>query len=176
MGTIASSMLTIPDMLILSLESAVPPIVGRCVGAGNPKDAKRMTFVCVGIAMTLGGGFLLISAPFYPILVKSYSPTPEMISMIPILYFSHGIMRCLFGPTSTSAAAALRASGDASYATIGAMVSMWCVKIVLGYILGIYLGGGILGLWIAGYAEWVVRSIFFVSRIHSKHWCKKKLV
>jgi Na+-driven multidrug efflux pump len=46
----------------------------------------------------------------------------------------------------------------------------------MGYILGIVLGYGIIGVWAAMIAEWVIRGSIFMWRFNGDKWYKHKLV
>lgn len=70
----------------------------------------------------------------------------------------------------------LRASGDAKFPFIVGAIFMWGVSLPVGYILGIKLGYGILGVWIGFcFDEWA-RAIANTLRWKSKKWQSKRLV
>ena len=49
------------------------------------------------------------------------------------------------------------------------MLSMWLFRVVLGYILGIILRFGIIGVWLAMDCEWGVRGAFLFIAIAAKN-------
>jgi putative MATE family efflux protein len=66
----------------------------------------------------------------------------------------------------------LKSAGDVRFPVIIGMISMWGIATVLSYVLGISLGFGLLGVWIAqGTDEWF-RGIFALRRWLSKPWDK----
>jgi len=71
---------------------------------------------------------------------------------------------------------ALRAAGDSKFTSIASLLSMWLLRVILGYILGITLGFGITGVWVAMIVEWGVRGIIFGWRFKGKKWYAHKLV
>jgi len=71
---------------------------------------------------------------------------------------------------------ALRAAGDAKFTSLVSMLSMWLFRVVLGYILGIVLGMGILGVWLAMNAEWAIRGAVFIWRFTGRKWYRHKLI
>ena len=71
---------------------------------------------------------------------------------------------------------ALRASNDAKFTMIVSATSMWIFRFCFSYVIGRYMGYGLLGVWIAMFIDWIVRSIFFIWRYHSGKWMNKQLV
>jgi Na+-driven multidrug efflux pump len=64
----------------------------------------------------------------------------------------------------------LRAAGDAKFTSITALLSMWLVRVTLGYALGITFGFGINGIWFAMVFEWFVRGSIFIKRLMGARW------
>ena len=71
---------------------------------------------------------------------------------------------------------ALRAAGDARFTMHVGILSMFIMRLLGGYILGIRLGMGVIGVWYAMFADWVVRIICFVWRYRSGEWMKYRVV
>jgi Na+-driven multidrug efflux pump len=71
---------------------------------------------------------------------------------------------------------ALRAAGDAKFTSVASLVSMWLFRIVMGYVFGVTLGFGVIGVWAAMVAEWGVRALIFTLRLRGDKWYKHKLV
>ena len=67
---------------------------------------------------------------------------------------------------------ALRAANDARFTMVISIASMFLFRIVLSYVLGRYLGLGLLGVWAAMVCDWIVRSLFFFARILTGQWLK----
>ncbi|OCA83238.1 MATE family efflux transporter [Bacillus sp. FJAT-27225] len=71
---------------------------------------------------------------------------------------------------------ALRAAGDVNFPVKMAVLSMWIISVPLGYFLGITLGFGLTGIWIAFiFDEWF-RGIVMYFRWKSRVWEKKSFV
>ena len=45
------------------------------------------------------------------------------------------------------------------------MLSMWGCRVVVGYVLGIMLGWGVVGVWMGMFADWAVRAVLFYWRM-----------
>ena len=114
--------------------------------------------------------------PFLPWIVKLFSPPQEIGHTI---YFTT-IMTVAASPflwsTSFIIPSALRAAGDSRFTSIASMLSMWLFRVVLGYILGIVLPFGVVGVWAAMVCEWGVRSLIFQLRRRGDKWYAHRLV
>ncbi|UYZ21209.1 MATE family efflux transporter [Mesobacillus jeotgali] len=70
----------------------------------------------------------------------------------------------------------LRAAGDAVFPVKMALVSMWGISVPLAYFLGITMGFGLSGIWIAFIVDEWFRGIIMYIRWRSRVWEKKVLV
>jgi len=148
-------------------------LVGQMVGRGEyDKIKKTILFtVAVGAAM-----FTVLCAALFPmvgLIAQAFNAGPESAEvLIPLLQTSF-IMTTLFWAPAFITPAALRATGDVKYTMYVGILSMWGLRIVLGYILGIVMDFGLMGVWYAMFADWVVRMIFFQHRLISGKWMAK---
>ncbi|MFT9599686.1 MATE family efflux transporter [Mesobacillus sp.] len=70
----------------------------------------------------------------------------------------------------------LRAAGDAVFPVKMAFVSMWGISVPLAYLLGIKMGFGLSGIWMAFIVDEWFRGIIMYIRWRSRVWEKKVLV
>lgn len=68
---------------------------------------------------------------------------------------------------------ALRATGDVIFPILIGLVSMWGIMIPLAYFLGLYLGLGLVGIFIALASDEIGRGIMVFVRWTKKPWLKK---
>ena len=151
-------------------------VVGRCVGAGEFKQARQYTwrlmklaYLCMGVlnvAMLACNSF--IAAPF------NLSPDTEQLARL--LIAIHGIGSIFIWPLSFVLPNALRAAGDARYTMIVSTASMLMFRIVFGYLMAQTFGMGVKGVWLAMQIDWVFRVILFLVRFHGHKWETKALV
>lgn len=64
----------------------------------------------------------------------------------------------------------LRAAGDAVYPVVVGVIFQWTVAVGVAWILGIPMGFGILGFWIAFCLDENLRGIILMRRWHSRRW------
>lgn len=65
---------------------------------------------------------------------------------------------------------ALRGAGDTRATLLYTFIGIWVVRVGVGYILGIVLGMGLFGMWIAWYADFVARAALAVLRFRAGKW------
>ena len=53
---------------------------------------------------------------------------------------------------------------------------MWIFRIGLAYVIGRYMGVGVLGVWIAMTIDWLVRAVLNLIRFKSGKWMTKSVI
>lgn len=70
----------------------------------------------------------------------------------------------------------MRSAGDVKFPTFLGMASMWGISVLFSYILGIRMGYGLVGIWVAMAADEIVRGIVvFIRWLHGT-WRGKRIV
>ncbi len=131
-------------------------LVGQSMGAKKPRRAKRMgyqTSLIALVIMTLFGASYLIIPRFW---VNLFTTDPSVVA--------YGITFCYIvafvqPPLALSLvfAGALRGAGETRFVMYTSIFGSWLIRLPFAYILGIYLGGGIVWVWLAMLADWLVR-------------------
>ena len=62
----------------------------------------------------------------------------------------------------------LRASNDVAFCMILSILSMWICRIGMSYVLGVRMGFGVFGVWVAMTMDWVVRAIFLCPSLSKR--------
>ncbi|MEG1153837.1 MAG: MATE family efflux transporter, partial [Ruthenibacterium sp.] len=111
-----------------------------------------------------------------PFLIGIYHMSAETaaLSLVVLRFFC--VMCMTVWPISFVTPNVLRAAGDAKFTMITSMISMWLCRVVMAYVLGAWLGMGLLGVWIAMTMDWVVRGAVFVWRYRSGKWQEQNLI
>ncbi|AZS18141.1 MATE family efflux transporter [Paenibacillus lutimineralis] len=159
-----------------ALSIAVVTVVGQCIGRRNIADARKYVKSFLGLSNVffIIGDIILL--PLFPLIVKLFSPPAEIIPTIFQLTVLIAVAQPLFWSFSFITPSALRAAGDSNFTSISSLLSMWLLRVILGYLLGITLGFGIMGVWIAMVTEWVVRGSMFMWRFKGEKWYSRKLI
>ncbi|ABR34571.1 MATE family efflux transporter [Clostridium beijerinckii] len=157
-----------------SLCLAATTFVGQYVGRNDIKGAKSTL-----IYLTKFGTICLVSLGliFIPIskwLASLYTNVPEVINISATLTRSNSIALIAWG-ISFILSSGLKGAGDTRYTMLTAFIGMWIFRIFAGYILGIVLGIGVLGIWIAMYIDWIVRGLMYCFRLRGNNWLKHRI-
>jgi putative MATE family efflux protein len=159
-----------------ALSAAVVTVVGQCVGRKDIQDARKFINSFLGLSTLFFVLITVVLLLLFPLLVGMYAPPQEIVPDIFRLIVLISVAQPLLWSISFIMPSALRAAGDSRFTSVTSLLTMWLFRIILGYILGITLGLGIMGVWLAMVAEWGVRGLIFVWRFKGEKWYKHKLI
>lgn len=150
-------------------------IVGHMVGAGEVKAAYRRLIRSLRISIAVTAAVVGIAALFRHQLLGLFTDDPGIIAVgAGILLLS-----VVLEPGRTFNLVvinSLRAAGDARFPVLIGAVVMWGVCVPLAYLLGIRLGYGLLGIWVAFAVDEWLRGLLMLLRWRSRAWERKSLV
>ena len=156
-----------------AISLAMITVVGRCVGAqDNEQAAAYARRLLKGTYLTMGlfnGAILLFVKP----LVGIYALSGEAMELAILLVRIHCGCGLLLWPVAFVLPNALRAANDVKFTMTVSILSMAVWRIGFSYLLGVQMGYGAVGVWIAMVVDWVCRTICFVWRFHSGVWKTK---
>jgi len=159
-----------------SFSTGATILIGQRIGRGETGDVKKSAYFTVGAAMLV---LLVVSIFSFLLLgpiVSLFETTDEMLVILRPVLITLVIAMPIAWPSSFITPSALRATGDVKYAMVAAIASMVFVRVAFAWVLGVFFGLGILGVWISMYMDWVVRSVLFLGRVHSGKWMGKGAV
>lgn len=155
---------------------AMVTVISRCVGAGDYEQVKYYTKKMMKLAYIWI--FILNMAILFmlPLIMKIYKLSDETAAATTNILILHSVCCILIWPLSFTLPNVLRAANDVKFTMIVGIFSMWLCRIMFGVFLGKYAGFKALGVWIAMIIDWVVRSVFFVTRYVRGKWKNRKLI
>ncbi len=168
-----NSMIMIPGN---ALSIAATALVGQLIGRGQPQEAKKQLKFLV---VTASAAMLLLSLILFPMLrliIGLYTSDTDTASLAFVVLVSSLIAQPLFWPGSFILPGGLRGAGDVTYTMVISIISMWVIRIFLGYIFALVLPLGVLGIWLAMYLDWLIRSVFFALRLKGRKWLQKSVI
>lgn len=147
-------------------------IVGRRLGRGEIGQAERQLrhifWLSTAICTLIAWG----SAPFAGLLASFYTNDPNVIEVVVILLWLNAAFMPIWA-ASWVLPAGLKGARDARYAMWVSMASMWGLRVVAGYTLGIVLGMGVVGVWMGMFLDWAARGVCFYWRMASGRWLQR---
>jgi len=179
---------TIANYLYLpagAISNAAITVVGRCYGAKENEQAKKYartllwwTYLCmwaVSLVLFVTGKSI----------IGIYRLSEQGARIALELTIFHCIATSLIRPLAFTLPAVFKAAGDAKFSMEVSTLSMWAVRVGSAYIFslesvnvfGVTLPGfglGIMGVWVAMVADWVLRSILYSVRFVKGTWLRQK--
>ena len=160
----------------MSVGMAVITVCSRCIGAGDYEAAKFYTKKILRLVHILIICFSTVTLLALPGIMHLYNLSPEAAGFTRQIVWYHGICCMLIWPEAFTMANTLRAARDVRYCMILSIVSMWVFRIGFSYILGVRMGLGVFGVWIAMTIDWLVRAVLFIVRYKGTKWHKEAIV
>ncbi len=145
-------------------------VVGQCIGAGDRDLARRYGKSMLWLCTLLTVASLAVGLPLMPLILKMYQAPANTVSMIYSVLAIAAVCMPFFWPASNTLPAIMRSAGDASYSSYFSLVTMWVIRVGLGYLLAIPLKLGIQGVWIGMCIEWAVKTLAFTHRFRGEKW------
>jgi len=175
-NAICSSIVNLFQIPANTLCLTIVTVVGQCMGKHDTSQAKRVIKSFLILSSASFALMTIILLPLFHPMVSIFNPPASIVPDIWLIIFITALAQIPLWSASFLAPAALRAGGDSQYTFIVSMLSMWLFRVVFGYILGIVLKWGILGVWLAMDCEWAIRGMFFYTRFRGKKWYQHKVI
>ena len=145
-------------------------MVGQSYGARMYKQAKGyMRKICLyssAIQVLAGIPFMLFIDP----MIASYGPSPAAAQAAKLILTISVIMHPLLYPTAFVLPGSLRATGDAKNTMIISIISLFSLRLLGSYVLGVRMGLGVVGIWLSMFSDWGGRTLGFVWRLEKNLW------
>ncbi|PFG07079.1 MATE family efflux transporter [Bacillus sp. es.034] len=150
-------------------------IIGHMIGARDFDSAYERCLkslkIAIIISLIMAGIFSVAAEP----LLRIFTSNEEIISLGKTLIY----LTIILEPGRSFNLVvinALRATGDVRFPVYMGILSMWGVSVTLSYILGIWFGLGLIGIWISFIADEWLRGIIMLKRWRSKVWVHKRFI
>jgi MATE family, multidrug efflux pump len=169
--------------------TAAMTLIGQELGAGRPARATHAGWVACacacGIMSFMGAVFFLLAEPMFALFCPQPEQQPIIVAGVPVLRliaFAMPPLACTIVFTQ-----ALRGAGDTRVPVLFTWVGFFVVRIPLAYWLALPdfdLGPwrpipgcnlGLLGAWLAMFADILVRGAFFLYRFISGSWQRMRV-
>ena len=162
---------------LFSISSAMATsiIVGHLVGGKEYDNAYTKVLNTLKKAMVLSIIIAIINYIISPFTFGLFTDNSQVVSLghkIMFICIFLEIGRC----TNLVVINSMRAAGDIKFPTFLGMASMWGISVFGGYILGIVMGFGLQGIWIAMALDEIVRGIVVLARWINGNWRGKRMV
>ncbi len=159
----------------ISAAMATAIIVGHAVGAHEYDFAFHKVTSTLKKSMVISVSIAIFSYIISPWTLAIFTDNKDIISL-----GQNVMLICIFleiGRTANLVIInSMRAAGDIKFPTYLGMASMWGVSVLFGYIFGIVLGWGLVGIWIAMAMDEILRGIVVFIRWMRGSWRNRSVV
>lgn len=145
------------------LAVAATTLIGQSLGANRREDAYRYGMLTTGIGalfMSLVGILLYV---FSPLAATWFTDQADVIAMV-VTALRIDAFAQPFLAISLVVAGALQGAGDTKSPMYSTAIGMWFIRVLGVYVLGIYLGMGIAGVWLAIALDLCIRAVYLLFR------------
>lgn len=169
-ANVISSIILIPG---LAMSMSFIAVISQCVGAGDSEQVRFYTIKLMKWSyyiMFIAFGLSVLAIPAITFVYGLSAETAETTKQLILISAAVGVF---FWVPSFALPNMLRAAGDVIYTMVVGIVSMFVFRIAMAVLLGGFLGMGVVGVWLAMVADWIVRTLFFVVRYRRGKWIEK---
>ena len=155
----------------ISLGLGTEIVIGRLVGAGDFDRAHRQVMKSVRTGFIVATAAIIVVALFASPLLHLFTADPLIIAQgifllrLSVIYEPGRVFNIVIINS-------LRATGDARFPVRIAVISEWILSVPLCYWLGVKLGWGLTGIWVAMMGEEWLRGLAMAYRWKSGRWRK----
>jgi len=155
-----------------ALGAASTIITGKRLGTGQLAQAERQlrhVFWMSTIVLTL---IAWGTAPFAGLFASFYTQEEDVKEVVKVLLWMNAAFMPIWA-ASWVLPAGFKGARDVRFAMWVSMLSMWGCRVVVGYVLGIVLGWGVVGVWMGMFLDWATRAVMFYRRLITGRWAWK---
>lgn len=170
---IAGNVEVLSYMIGYGFATAATILVGQQIGAGNIGEAKKYAVLCTGIGISLMTiiGVLLFTLGNWA--GSIFTNDAEVIKNIGISLKVSGVFQP-FLALLLILTGAFQGANNTKFPMYLTAVGMWGIRTLLVYVLGIQLGWGLLGVWIAVGIDIAFRAVVLAIQFKRGKWISVK--
>ena len=175
-NSIAFQIIDFPNIPGGAIGLALIAVIGQDIGAGEKDMAIKDTKKMMKLAYIGDWSTKAILFIFVTFIVGAFNLSPSATETAILVIHCFCIASIPAWPLSFVLPNALKGAGDARYAMIIGILSMWLCRVLVSYILVKVFSLGVLGVWIGMFADWYVRAICYTFRFVSRKWLERKAI
>ena len=142
--------------------SCVSIFVGRYAGMGNIEAIKKICRLMITISMGINCVASLVVFAFRKSLLSLFTSNDAIFAICFFIFAMDFVIECGRGVTHVMENA-MNASRNVIVTMLSGILSAWGIIVLLSYVLGIALGLGLIGCWIAfAISEWAKATVYLV--------------
>lgn len=148
---------------------AATTLIGQNLGAEQPERAERSGYMACKMAAVfmacVGLAFFFFSHEIAGFFTSDSAVQLAAGDNLKIMAISQPFLAYVM-----VLAGALRGAGDTKFVLLVTLVGTWGSRVVMGWFLGIFLGLGLRGVWMAMVLDNLVRAAMMIGRYRAGQW------
>ena len=170
--TYAMSIVMFSYVFAMAIGQGAAISIGHLIGEDRDNAAFSVEKYSIKLAMLVSVCISVLTALVGTDIFKLLSSNPEVISIGATVLYIDVVLETGRAVNITSVNS-LNAAGDVMYPFITGVIVMWGVATLLSYVLGIWWGWGLNGIWLAMALDENIRAVVFERRWKSRKWENK---
>lgn len=151
-------------------------VVGQCLGAGRKDEAvyyiKKLSLVSEVVIIASCLIIFILTKPIT--MLAGMEPASARLCFEMVTFIT--IVKPICWVPSFIPPYGLRAAGDVKFSMIVSCCTMWLCRVSLCIYLCRVWGFGPIAVWIGMACDWMLRSIIFTARFHSRKWLNHHVI
>ena len=151
-------------------------VVGQCLGAGRKDEAvyyiKKLSLVSEVVIIASCLIIFILTKPIT--MLAGMEPASARLCFEMVTFIT--ITKPICWVPSFIPPYGLRAAGDVKFSMIVSCCTMWLCRVSLCIYLCRVWGFGPIAVWIGMACDWLLRSIIFTARFHSRKWLNHHVI
>lgn len=148
---------------------AASTLVGQAFGSGRKELCRSFAWMTVGLGMIVMAIMGVVMYVFAPEMIGFLTPVPEVRDLGCHVLRIEAFAEPFFAASIVGFRVCIGA-GDTFKPAVMNLMSMWCVRLTLAYLLSKQYG--LVGVWVAMALELTFRGILFLVRLYRGKWMK----
>lgn len=160
----------------MAIGTGLLTVAGQCMGAERPDEAKKFTRSFCWYSEISVIVMSLVIVPLTPFITRVSGMSAESSRLTVQLLILISAVKALFWVLAFTLPNCLRAAGDVRFTSTVAAASMWIFRVGGALLLCRVFHVGLVGIWIAWFADWVLRMVLYLWRYLGGKWQQKKVI
>ena len=187
-NAVASSIASLHYVPGNAIGTASVAVVGKCIGAGEERQAKKYSRVLLCIAYVSLFVLVAVMSLFLRQIIGIYDVSAESAALARDISLYHGFAAVFLWPVAFCLPHVFRSASDVKFTLVTSITSMWIFRVILGYFFALEsvsvfglvtlpgLGLGVMGVWYAMTVDWCFRFALYLVRFLRGKWLSKHRV
>lgn len=145
-------------------------LVGHCLGAGNPAEAKRVGLRVVGAGALSMGIIAACIFPFVPEVAAFVSPADDAVQAVARSYLTYNLIAIPFTVTSMIMSGLFSGAGATVFSLIAFSIGTWLVRLPLAWYMGHVIWQDASGVFVAMLISQIVQASICLYLFLRRDW------